>query len=155
MSGPDAVAAAVCEAMEANDRPFIHYGMRVVEIAPGRSVLEMAVREDMLNGHDVCHGGVLFTLADTAFAVACNSHNRIAVAAGADMTFIAAARAGDVLRAEASERALRRRTGVYDVTVSANDGRLVALFRGRAHRLDAKVVESLPAFADRKSASAD
>ena len=144
MSGPEAVAAKVCEAMEANDRVFLHYGMRVLEVGPGRSVLEMAVRADMLNGHEVCHGGVLFALADTAFAIACNSHNRVALAAGADMTFVSAAKAGDVLRAEASERALRRRTGVYDVTVSASDGRLLALFRGRAHRLDAKVVDALP-----------
>ena len=143
--GAEAIAQSVYRAMEANDRVFIHYAMRALEVGPGRCVLEMDVREDMLNGHGVCHGGVLFALADTAFAVACNSHNRVALAAGAEVSFVAPARVGERLRAEASERVVRKRTGIYDVTVTGQDGRLVALFRGRAHRLDVKVVDGLPA----------
>ena len=141
---PRDLARRVFEAMEANDRVFNGLGMREVEIEPGRAVLEMAVREDMLNGHDICHGGVIFSLADTAVAIAANSYNQSAIAAAADMNFLETAREGEVLRAETEQRSLRKRTALYDVTVTGSDGRSIALFRCRIQRINAKVVRELP-----------
>ncbi len=139
-----AIAETVFEVMEAKDRLFIGLGMRKVAVGPGRAVLEMTVRDDMLNGHDVGHGAAVFALADIAFAIAGNSHNQVALAAGASIEYVEAARRGEVLRAEAVERNLRRRSALYDVTVSGEGGRLIALYRGRAHRTGAKVVPDLP-----------
>ena len=141
---PQEIALRVFEAMEANDRVFHALGMREVEIESGRAVLEMIVREDMLNGHDICHGGMIFSLADTAVAIAANSYNRRAVAAAADINFLESAREGEVLRAETEQRFLRKRSALYDVTVTGPDGRSVALFRCRIQRGDAKVVAELP-----------
>ena len=100
----------------------------------------MPVRPDMVNGHATCHGGFIFALADSAFAFACNSHNRATVAAGAAIEFLAPARAGDVLIAEAQEQALGGRLGVYDVVVSREVGERVALFRGRSYVLRTPVI---------------
>lgn len=138
------VAETVCAAIEARDRLFARLGMRTLAVGPGRAVLEMTVSDDMLNGHAVGHGAALFALADVAFAIACNSRNRSAVAAAASIEFVAAARPGEALRAEAVERSLRRRTGLYDVTVTGADGRLIALYRGRAHRTPAAFVPDPP-----------
>ncbi len=95
----------------------------------------MTVRPDMVNGHDIAHGGLVFALADTAFACACNSHGPVTVAAGAEIVFVAPARLGDVLEAEAVERTVFGRTGIYDVTVRRG-AEVVAEFRGRSHRLE-------------------
>ena len=100
----------------------------------------MSVRKDMLNGHSICHGGFIFTLADSAFAFACNSYNQVTVAARAAIDFLAPAQLGDVLIAIAEERALSSRTGVYDITVSNQDGVRIALFRGNSHRIRGEVV---------------
>lgn len=142
------LARRVFEEMEANDRIYHRLGMRAVEVGPGRAVLEMTVREDMLNGHDICHGGMIFSLADTAMAIAANSFNQTAVASSADITFLESARQGVVLRAETEQRSLRKRTALYDVTVSGPDGRVIALFRGRVHRVNAKVAPDLPGLGD-------
>lgn len=115
-------------------------GMRIDEVGPGRAVVVMKVRPDMLNGHQTCHGGLLFTLADSAFGFACNSYDRATVAAGCSIEFVTAARGGELLRAEAVERARSGRTGVYDVTVSGEDGRTVALFRGKSHEIKGGVI---------------
>ncbi len=141
---PDTLARRVFDAMEANDRVFHALGMRLVEVESGRAVLEMPVREDMLNGHDICHGGMIFSLADTAMAIAANSFNQTAVASSADISFLASALKGDVLRAETDLRSLRKRTGLYDVTIRGRDGEVIALFRGRVQRVNAKVVPDLP-----------
>jgi len=141
---PRELARRVFEAMEANDRVFHALGMREIEIEPGRAVLEMTVREDMLNGHDICHGGMIFSLADTAMAIAANSFNQTVVASAADISFLEPARKGEVLRAETEQRSLRKRTALYDVTVKGSDGRVIALFRGRIQRVNAKVVPELP-----------
>lgn len=141
---PGDLARRVFDAMEANDRVFLALGMREVEIGPGRAVLEMTVREDMLNGHDICHGGMIFSFADTAMAIASNSLNQTSIAAAADISFLEPARKGEVLRAETEQRSLRKRTALYDVTVSGPDGRVIALFRGRVQRVSAKVVAELP-----------
>jgi acyl-CoA thioesterase len=113
------------------DRASTGLGIELVEAAGGRAVARMTVTRAMVNGHDIAHGGYVFLLADTAFACACNSHGPVTVAAGADITFLAPARAGDVLEARAEERARSGRSGVYDVTVT-RDGEVVAEFRGRS-----------------------
>ncbi|MFL6141368.1 MAG: hydroxyphenylacetyl-CoA thioesterase PaaI [Labedaea sp.] len=106
-------------------------GMELVQAAPGRAVVRMPVTDAMINGHDVAHGGYLFLLADSAFACACNSHGPVTLAAGADITFVAPVRRGDVLEAHAIERVRFGRSGVYDVTVYRGD-EVVAEFRGRS-----------------------
>lgn len=126
------VADAVRDAMYARDRAAQALGITVEAIGPGFARCRMPVRDDMLNGHGTCHGGLTFTLADTAFAYACNSYNRTTVALGAQISFTAPARQGDVLIATARERSRAGRTGVYDVELAV-EGRLVALFRGEAY----------------------
>jgi len=114
-------------------------GMLLAEIRPGYARMTMTVRADMLNGHATCHGGYIFMLADSAFAFACNSHNLSTVGAGCTIDYLAPGRAGDVLVAEATEQALQGKTGVYDVTVKTADGRTIALFRGKSHRIGGTV----------------
>ena len=136
-----ALAAQVGAALVARDHAARALGMTLEAIAPGFARLAMTVRDDMLNGHGLCHGGLIFTLADTAFAYACNSHNRSALAAAAEIQFLAPGRGGETLVAAARERALNGRTGIYDVDVTERaSGRLLALFRGRAHRMAGEVV---------------
>jgi acyl-CoA thioesterase len=103
----------------------------------------MPVRPDMLNGHDMCHGGFMFLLADSAFAFACNSYNQNTVASACHIDFLAPARLGDVLEAEAIERSRSGRTGVYDITVRIRGGKTVALFRGKSYRIEGEVIEGL------------
>jgi len=114
-------------------------GMALDDIRPGYARMTMTVRADMLNGHATCHGGYIFMLADSAFAFACNSHNLSTVGAGCTIDYLAPGRAGDVLVAEATEQALQGKTGVYDVTVKTADGRTIALFRGKSHRISGTV----------------
>ena len=102
----------------------------------------MTVRSDMVNGHNICHGGMLFTLADTAFAYACNSYNHNTVASACHVDFLAPGMQGDVLEAIAFERAQSGRTGVYDVTVRVRGGRTLALFRGKSYRIKGEVITS-------------
>lgn len=109
-------------------------GMELLDLGDGRATVRMRVTADMVNGHAMTHGGYVFMLADTAFACACNSHGPVTVAAGADITFLRATGAGDVLTANAAERVTRGRSGIYDVTVTC-DGEVVAEFRGRSRVL--------------------
>ena len=132
MTTPDEAAAAVGEAMWGRDRASQALGMSLDEVRPGYARLRMIVRPDMLNGHGTAHGGLVFALADSAFAFACNSRGGVTVASGCSIEFLAPAREGDELVAEANERALDGRNGVYDVDVRNADGRLVATFRGRS-----------------------
>ena len=120
--------------MWADDPASAAMGMRLEELGPGLAVVSMTVRADMVNGHGICHGGLVAALADSAFALACNSRGARTVAAGFDVTFLAPAHEGDVLVATASERALRGRSGLYDVTVCRGD-EAVAEFRGRSRTL--------------------
>jgi acyl-CoA thioesterase len=139
------IAEATRDAMWANDRASKALGIEVLAISPGTATLAMVVREDMVNGHDLCHGGMIATLADSAFAYACNAHNEVTVASGFDISLLAAARLGDVLRASAHEVAHSGRTGVYDVEVLNQRGDRIAVFRGRSHTLKGKpLVEGLP-----------
>ena len=121
-------------AMMAADRASAALGIEVVEHGPGWARARMTVRPDMVNGHDLAHGGLVFALADTAFACACNSWGPTTVAAGADITFLAAAHTGDVLEADAQVRAQRGRSGIYDVTVRRGT-EIIAEFRGRSAEL--------------------
>jgi len=116
-------------------------GMTLEQIRPGYALMRMRVREDMLNGHGTCHGGYIFMLADSAFAFACNSHNFNTVGAGCSIDYLAPGREGDVLSAEAVEQALSGKTGVYDIVVTNQEGRKVALFRGKSHRVNGMVAE--------------
>ncbi|TDV36095.1 acyl-CoA thioesterase [Actinophytocola oryzae] len=106
-------------------------GMELVDAGPGHATVRMVVRDTMVNGHALAHGGYVFLLADTAFACACNSHGPVTVAAGADVTFVASARLGDELVARAVERVKYGRNGIYDVTVTRGD-EVIAEFRGRS-----------------------
>jgi acyl-CoA thioesterase len=133
------VAERSAQALYQRDRASQALGMRLVEVRPGRARVVMAVRPDMLNGHDVCHGGIVFALADSAFAFACNSYNESTVAAAAAIDFLAAARAGDELTAEASELWRTKRNGIYEISVINQRGERVALFRGRSYRIDGQV----------------
>jgi acyl-CoA thioesterase len=140
-----AIAEACRDAMWAGDRASRALGMRIVAVGPGQATLEMSVRDDMLNGHDICHGGLVTTLADSAFAFACNAYNEVTVASGFDCNLVAAARGGDVLTAVAVEASKTGRTGVYDVSVSNQRGELVAVFRGRSYSMKGRpLVEGLP-----------
>lgn len=139
------LAEAVAAAMWARDRAAQALGMQIEAVGPGSATLTMPVRADMVNGHHICHGGLIFALADTAFAYACNAYNRNTVASGCTIDFVAPGREGDVLRAEARERARAGRTGVYDVVVRDGAGRTVALFRGKSYRIAGEVIAGLAA----------
>ncbi len=136
----EALAARVAAAMFERDRAAQATGIEILEVRAGFARLAFTVREDMLNGHDLCHGGFIFTLADTAFAYACNSHNDVNVALQCSISFATAARLGERLFATAQERVLGGRTGTYDGEVSREDGSVVALFRGTSYRIKGTVV---------------
>ena len=133
-------ADAVAAHMYARDRASKTLGMRIVAMSEGAAFLEMTVRDDMLNGFDICHGGFITTLADSAFAFACNSAGDVTVAAGLTVDFLLQAKAGDVLTARAFEVVDAGRTGIYDITVTNQRGEQVALVRGRAHKLKGRRV---------------
>jgi acyl-CoA thioesterase len=134
-------AQQVAETMLAADRHSKHLGMKLESVEEGAATLSMLVREDMLNGLDICHGGVTFSLADTAFACACNSRNRRTVALACNINFIAAGKKGDILTAVAKEVTLSGRTGVYDIDVRNQDGAVVAQFRGTSYGTSSTVIE--------------
>jgi acyl-CoA thioesterase len=135
--------AAVAAHMFAADRASRGLGMEIVAIGDGTATLTMTVRDDMLNGHDICHGGFITLLADSAFAFACNSRNVVTVAAGLTVDFLAPAHGGDVLTATATESSRSGRTGIYDMVVTNQHGARIALVRGRSHSLAGRTV--LPA----------
>lgn len=143
MKDKDALARATAEVMWRDDNASKWLGMKVEEVRQGYARLSMAVTQNMVNGHNLCHGGLIFTLADSTFAFACNSHNQRAVAAGASIDFLAPAFLGDVLTAEGLEQALKGRTGVYDMKVSNQKGELIALFRGKSAAIKGLLVEDV------------
>ena len=140
-----ALAEATATAMYERDAASKGLGMRIVAMAPGYAKMTMTIRPDMLNGHETCHGGFIFALADSAFAFSCNSYNFNTVASGCTIDFLAPGRAGDVLTAEAVEQSRSGRTGVYDVTVTNQDGTRIALFRGKSYQIKGEVLEGLAA----------
>ena len=149
LSAADAQALAerVAAGMYARDNASQGLGIRIARVAPGSAELTMTVRADMLNGHATCHGGFITTLADSAFVFACNSRNDMTVASGLSIDFLAPAREGDRLTAEAAEVSLAGRTGVYDVNVRNQRGEAVAVFRGRSYCIKGKPTVPLPAAA--------
>jgi len=141
MGDDKALAARVGAAMYAVDaavKDFMQIELLACE--PGRARLRMAVREPMLNGHKICHGGFIFTLADSTFAYACNSHNKVTVAAGASIEFLKPAHLGDVLTCEGVEQVLQGRHGIYDMQVTNQRGETVALFRGKSATIQGSIV---------------
>jgi acyl-CoA thioesterase len=141
MNDPDTLASAVAHAMLAAEGTGSAWGVTIEEAREGYARIRMVMRADMLNGHGTAHGGMVFALADTAFAYACNGRNLRTVAAQASIVFLDPAREGDVLIAEARERALVGRSGVYDVTVRTADGRPIAEFTGFSRSVGGPVVE--------------
>jgi acyl-CoA thioesterase len=137
---PEQLAAACAEAMYAADEASRRLGITIDRVAPGRATARMLVTGEMVNGHGICHGGYVFLLADTAFAFACNTYDAVTVAAGCDVVFVASARAGDELVAEAQERVRFGRSGVYDVTVSGANGSPVAEFRGLSRTIGGRLL---------------
>ena len=135
---PQQTADLVRARMFDADRASRGLGMQVLEVTPGRATIVMTVRADMLNGHDMCHGGLIATLADSAFAFACNSTNELTVASGFSIDLVAPARLDDVLTARCNEMSKAGRTGVYDAEVVNQRGERVALFRGRSYTLKGK-----------------
>ena len=136
-----ALAKAAAEVMWREDNASKWLGMKIEEVRPGYARLSMAVTANMVNGHNLCHGGLIFTLADSTFAFASNSHNQRAVAAGCSIEFLAPAFLGDVLTAEGVEQALRGRTGVYDMKVTNQKSELIAVFRGKSATIKGLLVE--------------
>jgi len=137
----DQLAAQVGQAMFAADRDSRKtMGMELLECAAGRATMRMEVREAHLNGHKICHGGFIFTLADSTFAFACNSYNKNAVAAGAAIEFLKPGQLGDVLTCVGEEQTLQGRHGVYDMRVTNQRGEVVALFRGKSAQIPGTVI---------------
>ncbi|MBI1907759.1 MAG: hydroxyphenylacetyl-CoA thioesterase PaaI [Rhodocyclales bacterium] len=141
---PQRLAEKVLESMSARDHAARSLGVVFEHIGPGTARLSMRVREDMLNGFHMCHGGYITALADTAFAYSCNSHNEMTVASGISLDFMAPGRSGDVLSAVAKEVYTTARTGVYDITVTNQKGELIAVMRGKSYRLKGRPVVNLP-----------
>src|SRR5947209_14839039 len=128
--------------MYAADAASQALGIAISDVAPGSAIASMRVRDDMTNGHGICHGGYIFTLADTAFAFACNTYDDVTVAAGADITFLEPVSNGADLIATAVELNRRGRSGLYDVTVRTDEGAVVAEFRGRSRSLGRPLLEN-------------
>jgi acyl-CoA thioesterase len=132
---PQTLAERSAAAMYEADLASRHLGIQIDQIAPGRATARMQVRDTMLNGHAICHGGYVFLLADTAFAFACNTYGPTTVAAACDVVFLGPAHLGDELIAEATERHRYGRSGIYDVTVRRPDTTVIAEFRGHSRTL--------------------
>lgn len=139
MSEPQQIAERASERMHSDDIASQNLGITPISVSPGQTKMSMLVRPDMLNGHQVCHGGFIFTLADTAFAHACNSFNEVTLAAGARIDFLATAHEGDRLTATACEVTRTRKTGIYDVVVRGEDEQTIAIFRGNSHTIGGSV----------------
>ena len=136
-----ALAQKVAESMFAVDTATKDtMGMTILACEPGRAVLRMTVRELHLNGHQICHGGFIFTLADSTFAFACNSYNKAAVAAGCSIEFLKPAKLGDVLTCEGVEQTLSGRHGIYDMRVTNQLGETIAMFRGKSAQIQGTVI---------------
>ena len=137
---PEQRAIQVGQTMFANDVASTEtMGMELLSVEPGRAQMRMVVRPRHLNGHQICHGGFIFTLADSTFAFACNSHNRNTVAAGCSIEFLKPAHAGDLLTCAGVEQMLQGRHGIYDMTVTNQRGEVVAMFRGKSAQIPGHV----------------
>ncbi len=139
-SDAQSLAERSAAAMWAEDNAAQHLGMKLVSVAPGRATMTMLVKDTMTNGHGLCHGGYIFTLADTAFAYACNSYGQRTVAQSAQIAFIAPGKRGMTLTAEAAERQRGERSGIYDITVRDETGTIIAEFRGASRSIPGSLV---------------
>jgi acyl-CoA thioesterase len=137
---PQTLAERCRDAMLAGDRATRSLGMQILAVGPGSATIAMTVRDDMVNGHDICHGGLITTVADSAFAFACNAYNEMTVASGFDVNLLAAAKLGDELTATCTEIRRSGRTGVYDVMVRNQRGEAVAAFRGRSYTMKGRPI---------------
>jgi acyl-CoA thioesterase len=142
-----ALARACADAMWKDDAATQSLGMTLVSVAPGQAVITMTVTDRMVNGHKLCHGGYIFTLADSAFAFACNTYNQRTVAQHCAVTFLASAKLGDKLVARAVERQRSGRSGIYDVTVSREEGNVIAEFRGQSRTIEGELLAGVKAAA--------
>lgn len=138
---PKARAEKAAAAMWAHDRASQHLGMQIIEIDAGMATLTMTVQPHHCNGHGICHGGITFTLADSAFAFACNSRNQSTVAQHNSISYVAPGREGDELTALAREVALSGRSGIYDVTVTNQDAVVIAEFRGASRAIKGQLFD--------------
>jgi acyl-CoA thioesterase len=140
---PRELAAQVGQSMFEADRATREFmQIELLSCEPGGALMRMTVRETMVNGHDICHGGLIFTLADSTFAYACNSHNRATVASGCSIEFLRPAKVGDVLTCEGREQVLKGRHGIYDMSVRNQRGEIVAMFRGKSAQIPGHVIPS-------------
>jgi acyl-CoA thioesterase len=137
---PQELAEATAQTMYEADVCSRALGLELKEVRPGYARMQMNVRDDFLNGHGICHGGLIFTLADSTFAFACNSYNVNTVAAGCSIEFLRAVKGGDHLTAEAIEQSLTGRTGIYDIRVTNRDEETVAMFRGKSSQIKGNLV---------------
>ena len=137
------LARACADAMWADDAASRALGMELIAVEPGHAVLALKVTDAMVNGHGLCHGGYIFTLADSALAFACNTHNQRTVAQHCSISFVAAAQKGDRLVARATERLRAGRSGIYDVTVTREEGFVIAEFRGHSRTIEGEIVPGL------------
>lgn len=137
---PQQLAEATAHAMFEADACTRALGIELLEVRPGYARLRMNVRPDFLNGHDICHGGLIFTLADSTFAFACNSYNISTVAAGCSIEFLRPVKGGDCLTAEGIEQTQSGRTGIYDIRVTNREGEIVAMFRGKSAQIKGTVI---------------
>jgi acyl-CoA thioesterase len=141
MSKQQALAQACFEQLWQNDQASQHLGIEMQWVDEGRACINMQVQEFMLNGHGTCHGGFLFAMADSAFAFACNSDNRLTVASGCSIDFVRPAKAGDLLTATAQRLSRGKSTGVYDVQITNAKSQTIAHFRGRAHQVGSHIIK--------------
>jgi len=139
---PHTMAKACADAMWQDDRASKGLGMCIERVAPGEAVISMTVRKEMTNGHGICHGGFIFTLADSTFAFACNTYDQRTVAQQCAVTFIESAHEGDVLTAHALERTRSGRSGIYDVTVRDGSNKVIAEFRGHSRTITGRLLGS-------------
>lgn len=140
---PEEVAKAVSETMYRKDKATQDLGIALKSIGPGTAVMTMRVTDNMLNGHGTCHGGYIFTLADSTFAFACNSYNQNTVAQGAQIDFLRPVAPDSFLTASAIEVSRSKRTGVYDITVIDQEDNIVAVFRGKSHTIKGQMIPGL------------
>lgn len=137
------LAKACAEAMWAEDQASRGLGIELISVGPGRAEVAMMVVDRMVNGHKICHGGFIFTLADSCFAFACNTYNQRTVAQHCAITFLNAGKLGDRLTAQGIEVSRRGRSGIYDITVTRQDGTVIAEFRGHSRTIDGELVPNL------------
>ena len=141
MKNDQEIADRAAQALFDGDRASQMLGMTIESCGPGRATVSMRVRPDMVNGHRICHGGLIFALADSAFAFACNSYGDNTVAAGAAIEFLGPGREGDLLRAIAQERWRAGKAGIYEIEVRNQRDETVALFRGRSHQVAGRLID--------------